>query len=566
MTRIRLIVALVAAAALLSGCATVPVSGPVVRVSAAPDRINPGVEIAPAPPGADATPSEVVEGFLHAMASWQPNYELARAYLTDEANRAWNPDAGVRVYAEGNPVVASEAGARLSAPVVGTLDSHGAYAQSTGMIDHDFDLVELPDGRWRINRPPDGLIISEYLFTSAFTRVVVYFPAPGGQWLVPDPRYFPRGSHAMEGAVRAALSDPTPWLAPGLDPHLPRVELESVHLDVEGVAHVTLTAGSAELSEEERHGLAGRLVWTLQPFETVTGVQVSRGTEPPWLLTGIGTVARIGSFPSLDPTDRQASHQLYAVVGGQVVRAIESPAGLDSLPTASGLHDVTYGAVRSDALQVAAVTGERTQLVVAPVAQPGARIVAEGSGLLRPNYSRQGELWALDGQGDLLAVLPDGTVAPVELPDRGRSRVVAFRLSPDGVRIALVIRGAEGRTTVAVGAIGRDGGLSVSGIRELSVSESTMAEREVRDVGWRSADTLLVLVSDARATSVMALAQDGSTLVPLGPTGTDALVELAVAPGAPAMVRTSDGLVLRYNADFRWSTQPSAATSIFYPG
>ena len=562
----RLVVSLVAAVALLAGCASVPVSGPVVRVSAAPDRINPGVEIAPAPPGADATPSEVVEGFLHAMASWQPNYELARAYLTDDANRLWNPDAGVRVYAEGNPVVASEAGARLSAPVVGTLDAQGAYAQSTGMIEHDFDLVALPDGRWRINDPPEGLIISEYLFTSAFTRVVVYFAAPGHGWLVPDPRYFPRGSHAMEGAVRAALSEPSPWLASGLDPRLPRVELESVHLDIEGVAHVTLTSGSAELTEDERRGLAGRLVWTLQPFDTVTGVQLSSAGEPPWLFAGIGSVARLGSFSSLDPTDRQASHQLYAVVGGQVVRAIETPAGLDSLPTASGVSDASYAAVRSDALQVAAVTAERSHLVVAPVAQPGPQKVAEGVGLLRPNYSRQGELWALDGQGDLTVVLADGTVVPVEMPDRGRSRVVAFRLSPDGVRVALVMRGAEGRTSVAVGTVARSEGLAVSQIRELSVSESAMAVREVRDVGWRSADTLLVLVSDARATSVMALAQDGSTLVPLGPTGTDALVELAVAPGAPAMVRTSDGLVMRYNADFRWSTQPSVATSIFYPG
>ena len=69
----RLLLAVLVLAVALAGCSGVPTTGPVERVSAAPGRLNPGVEIAPAPPGRNATAITVVEGFLHAMASYQPD-------------------------------------------------------------------------------------------------------------------------------------------------------------------------------------------------------------------------------------------------------------------------------------------------------------------------------------------------------------------------------------------------------------------------------------------------------------------------------------------------------------
>lgn len=561
---------LIGAAGLLTGCASVPTSGPVIRVSADPDRINPGVEIAPAPPGRDATPSEVVEGFLHAMASWQPDYRLARAYLTPEADAEWNPGIGVRIYAEGNPVVASEAGAVLTAPVVGTLDNVGAYRQSTGQIDHDFGLVADTEGQWRIDHPPDGLIVSEYLFTSAFTRVVVYFFAPGRHWLVPDPRYFPRGSYALEGAVRSVVSGATAWLAPGLDPALPPVGLESVRIDVDGVAQVTLRRTAGDLTPVERLDLVTRLVWTLRPFDNVAAVEVRWAGGPPWQLDGLGRLVAIDAFADADPQDRQASRQLFGVVAGRLVRLVEAPGGIDSIEAAPGLEAVSYAAVRGDALTAAGVNADRSQLLVAPMAQPGVEPVASGIGLRRPHYARQGELWFVDDRGSVGALLADGTVVAVPVGGLGtgsaEGRVSALRLAPDGVRVALVIE-RPGGSTVGLGLVIRGAGtLAVEGVRELTVSDSELAQRSVRDVGWRSADTLLVLAGDGRSTSVMSVAQDGSTLAPIGPTGEDALVELAVAPGVPAMVRSTRGELLRYNADFRWSSQPSVATSVFYPG
>lgn len=552
-------------AGLTSGCASVPTSGPVARVSADPGRINPGVEIAPAPPGRNASPGEVVEGFLHAMASWQPEYRVARTYLTDGANLTWNPAAGVRIYAEGNSVSSTDTSAHLNAPVVGTLDAAGSYHQSTGQLEHDFGLVLVGD-QWRIDHPPDGLIVSEYLFSSAFTRVVVYHWAPGRAWLVPDPRFFPRGAYALEGAVRAVTADAPTWLAPGLDHGEPRVGFVAAHIGSTGIVQVVLGRLGADLDDVERRELVARLVWTLRPFENATGLEVSWTDGVPWAVDAYTRTVPLDAFPGADPQDRQTSRQLFAVVGGQVVRAMEGTGGLESIPAAPGLEGVSFAAVRPDALQVAAVTGDRTALVTAPMSEPGSRLVASAIGLRRPHYARQGELWVVDDRGAISAVLGDGTWVTASLGGLGDGRVSALRLAPDGVRVALVVEQPGGTSSLAVGVVARVGAqLAIEGVRLLSVSDSIGA-RSVRDVGWRTADTLLVLTSDGHSSIVMSLTQDGSTVAPIGPSGEDNLVELAVAPGVVPLVRRASGEVLRYSADFRWSALQATVTSLFYPG
>jgi hypothetical protein len=135
-----------------------------------------------------------------------------------------------------------------------------------------------------------------------------------------------------------------------------------------------------------------------------------------------------------------------------------------------------------------------------------------------------------------------------------RRLVVLVPAQPDlGRRVGLLVRGA-------------DGAVSLEGWRELTVTTSSVGPANVLDVGWRAPDSLLVLVADGRTTTVLAVAQDGSTVAPIGPSTTPDLVELAVAPGVPPMVRAANGDVWRYNSDFRWSLHTSGVASAFYPG
>lgn len=97
-----------------------------------------------------------MEGFLHAMATYQPGYSVARQFLTPEASGEWNPDTGVEVYSGGYPPQVSDSGVVLTAPLIGTVDTRGSFTPATTQYHHDFGLVRDAEGQWRISRPPRG--------------------------------------------------------------------------------------------------------------------------------------------------------------------------------------------------------------------------------------------------------------------------------------------------------------------------------------------------------------------------------------------------------------------------
>ena len=68
---------------LLAGCASVPTSGPVAHHTPQAASVDGGVRVDPLPPSEGASQLLIVEGFLHAMSTYQPGYAVARQYLTD---------------------------------------------------------------------------------------------------------------------------------------------------------------------------------------------------------------------------------------------------------------------------------------------------------------------------------------------------------------------------------------------------------------------------------------------------------------------------------------------------
>lgn len=562
----RLLALVVTVALALTGCVTVPTRGPVERVSAVPGRVNSGVEIAPAPPRPGASPVTIIEGFLHAMAAHQLGYDVARAYLTPRASAGWDPESGARIYAGGSPVSVSDDRATLRASVVGTIDADGGYRQSDDVVEHDFGLVKDDQGQWRIGHPPEGLLISEYLFPSAFTRVVVYFPAVDGGWLVPDPRFFPRGEQAHQRAAAAVMKGATAWLAPTVRVSHRGATLDAVAVDASGLASITLKRGAVELDAASRATLAAQFAWTFRQFETVNSVQIGWAGEEAWAIAPHGRIAPTSAFADADPVDRQGSRQLFGLARGRLVRVMDDVPPAEHIPAAPGITGASTAAVRADAVVAAAVTDQR-HLALAPLSEPGGQAVETPEELRRLAFSRQGELWASDAAGRLLTRDAGGSWQTIAVDGLGTARVMGFRLAPDGARVALLIARADGGRTLAVARIVRDRGvIRVEDGRPLDVAEGAIGPVSVLDAGWRTPDTLLALVSDGRATQVLAVAQDGASVTPVGTVAGTNLVELAVAPGMPPVARAADGELWRYSSDFRWSAQPSDLSSVFYPG
>src|SRR5690606_2050483 len=87
-------------AVLLAGCASMPDNGDLRGVESTPRR-DAQVRVFAMPPSDNATPTQIVQGFLEALTSDDPQYKTARMYLTPRAAENWQPERSTTVLADG---------------------------------------------------------------------------------------------------------------------------------------------------------------------------------------------------------------------------------------------------------------------------------------------------------------------------------------------------------------------------------------------------------------------------------------------------------------------------------
>lgn len=551
----------------LAGCASVPTSGPVQRHSPQPAAASTGVQVAPLPPAQDATQLLVVEGFLHAMSVYEEGYPIARQYLTDDAAKSWRPEAGVQVYADGYPPTDTGQTVVLTAPLVGQIDSTGVYQPATGQLRVGFDLQKNADGQWRISHPPDGLMVSRYLFGTGFAEVDVNFLAASGDVLVPEPRYFPIGDAALRQAATAVVTGPSTWLAPAVRRPVDRgVTVVSASSDEDGLVRVVLGGTASELSPEVRQALLAELTYTLSGFDRVDSVEVFAGTER-WFSGDGSGVFTDSTFAQLNPAG-QGVRMLFWAREGKLHRQRDGATWTDFTEAASGLPKVEALAVNARQDAWAAVSGAGTQLVTGTMDSQRPKPVRQGTGLLTPLFSRSGELWSLDASGlGGLRVYRDGAEVKVSLSGPPKGRVVAAALAPDGVRIALVVESA-GSTQIGLARVVRtEARISVDGWHVIDLTPLGGTGSRALALGWSGVTELAVLRNDGNAqTSVALVSQDGATVTDIGPSDSTSLTALAAVPGRPALVLNSGSVLYRFSGEFDWEVVSTGVEAAAYPG
>jgi hypothetical protein len=93
------LVAVLAVLMILSGCAAIPTSGPVVDGRAAGNDPREGLfQVIPDGPAQGADAVGIVTGFLRAAAGFSNDHRVARSFLTPQRRLLWRPDASVAVY------------------------------------------------------------------------------------------------------------------------------------------------------------------------------------------------------------------------------------------------------------------------------------------------------------------------------------------------------------------------------------------------------------------------------------------------------------------------------------
>jgi len=541
---------------LLAGCVAVPVSGPVERHSPAQQQVNPGVEIAPVPPAQGASPGLIVEGFLHAMATYQTGYTIARQFLTPLASDGWQPETGVEIYAGGYPPQVSDSGVVLTAPLVGRLDAQGTFTPAIAVTQylHDFGLMRDADGQWRISQPPRGLLISQSLFASTWTRSDVCFWDATGAVLVPDPRFVLKGAMGMVSTARVLLQGPSLGAQEAYRRPLgARVDVTGVSLSANGVANVELAGAAGDLNAEARRKLAAELVWSLSSLEGVAGVRVRSGGAV-WEVGGTGGTFTTSDFEQGAPVQAATSDEVFVVHDGAVQRVGWDAAPADAQPLGGTFNRVGSIAARPDGQVLAAITDGGTRVRTLPVREGAGRVDLTGDGFSLVRWTRQGELLVVlqASRGSRMKLLREGREVPINTDGLPVGRVRSLAVAPDGVRVALVIE-EQGRPVLGIAALVRSAqGVRFVGWREMSGAAWAPPTQRPIDVGWSGVADLLVLLAVSTTPKVVSVDSEGAIAAELGPTDSAASAQLAVSSSGHAVVRGSDGQTWRFVDEFTW--------------
>lgn len=537
-----LTVALLALAAVLSGCVSIPASGPVEtgRTLDGSTREPRRSFNLPGPASGDG-PVAVVRGFLRAAPDFSRDHSVARSFLTRDKRTTWRPDSPVVVHdaeinrlpmrvtsadldagasqetgqvppgtrsaasstaAAPDPPVAASPGSQVSVevelPVVARIDDAGEYLPSpTGEVQlFTFHLVA-EEGEWRITNPARGVAISRSDFQTTFTATPLYFRDSTGRYLVPDVRWFPVGS-PPSAVVAALLEGPSSWLGPAVTTGAPSgTELSATGVRSDGETLVVdLNLRAKEAAPEQRQVLFTQLRTTLR--------EASRTMD--FLAGDVRVTVEEARFEvpleAVDPprpvSFGEADRRPVALDGQNRINRLNATlatpvADLPALPADAdrpGVSPVgeTYAVLAEGLTRLILVTpgrGAQPRLLAAP--------------LTPPSFDVQGWVWtspqASKGVLHALRVVtgPGGRDGRIEVaaPWLRGYQVSTLRISPEGAR-ALVVARHQGRSVVYVAGVMRDGDGTPRALTDppLRVARDLAT---VRDASWRGEDLLSVL-------------------------------------------------------------------------
>jgi hypothetical protein len=585
-TRRRLAAIVMALASLLTaaGCVTVPTSGPIEKVEGQQPPCQNCVNVEVAPPAPNAAPKEIVEGYLRATSNYQPNYSRAREFLTRMAAEKWSPETGVTVY-RGSPKAMDRDTVQLEGQKVGSLGSDRTFAAADQDLHLNFHLIK-ENNEWRINDLPAGLMVEEYSFKYFYQAYDLYFIGNGAS-LVPDPIYLPALSNPANVAsalMKALLNGPSRWLKPAVATAIPSntgLSVDSVTI-TDGIAEVPLSDSVLQLPDQQRSLLAAQIVYTLRQLGGVKGVLI-KVNQQPYRVPGSdpdSSVISVDAIPQdMDPVPFAAGEQLYAVRNRAVKRVTtgsDSPTVEDMPgPLGSGRYSIDALAVSVTNTDFAVTTNNRTTLRRAQItsqALPSTLLSAKRD-LLRPQFTRYGEIWDIGWEGNrqrIWRITADGkhiNTDVIDLPAVS-GNVTAFKVSPDGSRMALV-RSTGTSSELVLARIIRSDKIMVDGWRQVHTRQTSgLSIDRIRDVAWIDATELLVLGAAGAdpAYAPFRVVQDASRITQQGNPESWNAVELAVSPRRQtAVIVGAKGHTWKDDGS-KWSPFVDKVSSVAYPG
>ncbi|MGW3208185.1 LpqB family beta-propeller domain-containing protein [Streptomyces sp. NPDC001135] len=589
-------------AVLLAGCASMPDSGDLRNVESTP-RQDTRVRVFAVPPAEGAGPAEIMQGFLEALTSDDPDYDTARKYLTSDAARRWRPERSTTVLAGGpsiEPDCRAGGGTEPTSSVtcvlagsrVATVDAQLAYQPAGGAYRKKVHLTRSPkDGQWRIDGLPDGVVMGKSDFQRNYTSVDKYYfasdtvvGAAGQPVAVADPVFVRGKVDPMTQLVRSLVGGPSRWLRPVVRSSFPtgtalQKDASGLAPDDQNKLTVPLNLKASQVAARKCTEMATQVLFTLRNLApTLESVE----------LQGVGghrlcdlseeraeTVAWRGSAKSPENLYfLDGKHRLVRIpTGSTSTSAVPVPG-----PLGEGDRALDSVAVSRDEHTAAGVGDQGRSLYVTSLASGGslgdALVTSQGptpaDRLTTPSWDARGDLWVADRDPHRrrLYVMEQGVAKPQEvaIPDLS-GQIQDVRVAADGVRIALVVTKGDKRSLL-IGRIQRDDGTG----QGTSVVELRSAAPDLEQVGalsWAGDSRLLVVGREQGGVLQMRYVQvDGSTLDGPAPGALTGVKSIAASEDerVPLVAYSEDDGIVRLPSGSQWQKVDKDGSAPVYPG
>ncbi len=470
---------------LLTACGGLPTSGPVnAGQTIADEEANADLIFFPDDPVEDATPQQIVEGFIAAGSGPSGNWDTARQFLAPSLKEVWKPSASVVVYNPGQRSLdeVAEDEFTLSVTPVGTVDETGALSNDTGVISLSFTLARQSDGQWRITQAPDGIVLDSNRFRFVYGSYALQFWDPTWTYLIPDTRWFPKLYAATNIAEALVDGVPSPWLAGSVVTSFTdgaRLAQQAVSLRSQ-IAEVPLQEGARALDRSVLDRMQTQLVESLRSVVGIVGVDML--VDDQTLTADTLTVQRT----NIAPLPLVLTDAAFGFVSGSSV---------EDVPTLSGpLLEASAADIEVNAQRTVAAVRNEDGFVLSVRGGNTVRLDTR-SGLVAPSVDPGGYIWSVpqDEPTEVFAYGSDAT--PIAVADAwgGASQILAQRVSRDGTRIAAVVRTVDGYALWVAGILrDRDGVPTGLGERKVLSALPGIATA----LTWLDASTLAVVAGD----------------------------------------------------------------------
>ena len=585
MRRLLAPVAVVAAlAAGLAGCGLPLGTGVQEPGQVAAERVEAGeIKVVPPGPRPDATPEELVRGFLRAQSSPEDRHAVARQFLAPGLRQTWDDRDQVVVIEPARREITADPVDPSVVDVtelrVGHVGADGAFRLERREVPEEYRVERQPSGELLLSEVPPGLRLSDADLDRSRRPYSVYYLGPSGDSsaaarLVPDLVLLPSTLPPAVAVTQALVRGPSSGLRGAVSTAVPR-DTELVRVEESaGVVTVELSEQVLALGQPARARLSAQLVWTLRRAlgQSFAGLRL-RVAGAPLQVDGVGTLQDRSDWAEYDPEGLSPRAPAF-YVQDRKLRSLDG--GLVASPaTEDGPLLVDEAAASPVGNRIGLLTQTRggvVQLRTGPAQGPFGDpvLVRRDLGSLSWGSGVQG-LWLLEG-GVAPQVLhvpndatPAGPARPVVVPHErppGAGPLTGLRVSRDGARMAMVFG-----SRLYVGRIEP----TRTGQRVTAVRPVAPALSDVTDVSWETGTTLVVLArSGLSGITPIRVSVDGSRVEVVqrvgGLAGTP--LRLAVAADRPMVVAVEreDGRRVLFRDTGALFVEQTEGSAPFYPG